>query len=251
MTQNMNSALGVFLRVSVVAIVALLVTPFAQATSIWNVDFVSGAAVMSGPAVVGAAGDYWNTANTSDFGANLTMLDSTGVSGPGNITLNFDKPGGNLFGFGSGAGANPAALMDGFGSSVNGGGGTSFAQLSFTFSGLKPSTAYTVYGYGASQSGTDRGTFFFGPVNSVILGFTSGNSVDINAGANVAWDDFTMTTDASGAFTVRTNFNSNTSAQGPVNGFQIVGPAPVPEPASICLMLAGGLALAARRRRLV
>ena len=248
MYQLLNPILRVTLRVFALAAVATLTTSIVRAASIWNVDFVSPVA-MSGQAVVGSAGDYWNTANTGDVGNNLVVVDSTGVSGPGNIALNFSAPGGNLFGFAAEGTANPAGLMDGFGSSVNGGGGTAFAQLSFKFSGLVPNTQYTVYGYGASQSNTDRGTFFFGAVNSPILGFTSGASTNIASGANIAWDDFVMTTDVLGAFTINTNFNSNTSAQGPVNGFQIVGPAPVPEPTSIFLVAATGLVLLGVRKR--
>jgi hypothetical protein len=241
--------LRVTLRIFVCVALAVLTTSITRAASIWNVDLVSPVA-MSGQAVVGAAGDYWNTANTTDAGSNLVILDSTGVSGPANIGLNFSAPGGNVFGFAAEGTANPAGLMDGFGSSVNGGGGTSFTQLSFAFSGLVPNTQYTVYGYGAAQSSTDRGTFFFGAVNSPILGFTSGASTDIATGANIAWDDFMISTDASGAFTINTNFNSNTSAQGPVNGFQIEGPAPVPEPASICLVAAVCLVMVCARKRL-
>jgi hypothetical protein len=244
-----NSIVRVTASTVAFAVIAMLTSSVAQATSIWNVDLNSSNGVASGAAVVGSAGDYWNVANTSDVDTNLNIVDSSGVSGGSDITLKFSAPGGNVFGFNPVGAPNPAELMDGFGSSVNGGGGSAFAQLSFAFSGLVPNTQYTVYGYGASQDGTDRGTYFFGPVNSLILGVTSGASTDIAAGNQVAWDDFVMTTDASGAFTINTNFNSGTSAQGPVNGFQVVGPAPVPEPASICLVAMSGLILLGFRKR--
>ncbi len=251
MNRQINSIVGISFQIVGLVAVSLLTGSIAQASNIWNVDLNTSNGVASGAAVVGSAGDYWNAWDTGDVGTDLAVVDSSGVSGLNNITLNFTAPGGNIFGFNPSGAPNPAALMDGFGSSVNGGGGSAFAQLSFAFSGLVPNAQYMVYGYGAAQDGTDRGTYFFGPVNSLILGVTSGASTDIAAGNQVAWDDFVMTADASGAFTVNTNFNSNTSAQGPVNGFQIVGPAPVPEPASICLLAMSGLLLTGLRKRLV
>jgi PEP-CTERM motif len=246
MNRQFNSVIRISICIMALS-AAILTTSIGQAASIWNVDCSTSNGVASGAAVVGSAGDVWNAFDTTDAGAAQSIVDSAG----GNpIGFTFSAPGGNIFAFNPSGAPNPSALMDGFGSSVNGGGGTGFAQLAFTFSGLVPNTAYTVYGYGASTDTSDRGTFFFGPVNSVILGATSGASTNISSGAGVAWDDFVMTTNAAGSLTINTNFNSNTSAQGPVNGFQIVGPAPVPEPATICSLAIGGLVGLAMRKRL-
>jgi hypothetical protein len=249
MKHHIISTLSNAIRITVCAVMAMLITPVAQAASIWNVDCV-GANAMSGAAVVGSAGDFWNTAETADVDSELVIKDTTGISGPGNIALSFSAPGGVLFGFNADGSANPAALMDGFGTSVNNGTGTSFAPLTFTFSGLVPSTTYAVYAYGASTTGSDIGTHFFQTIGEAPLGSTSGASTDINAGAGEAYSTFAMTTDGAGAFTILTNFNSGSSARAPVNGFQIVGPAPVPEPASICLVAMSGMIVLGLRKRL-
>ena len=172
---------------SAIVIFASLVVLFGNAAqsqaTLWNVDLVSASGSMSGAGVVGSAGDSWNVFNTGDGQTALTVVDSSGVSGASDIGLFIDKPGGNQFGFGAEATSNPMALMDGFGSSVNNGLGTSAAQQSFAFSGLVPNTQYSVTAYGASQSGTDRGTFFFDTVNGLILGYTDGSSTDITSAA--------------------------------------------------------------------
>ena len=229
--------------------VVLAVSAFgsAQAASLWNFDFSSSNGSMSGAAQLGSAGDAWNVYNSGDVDGSYAAVDSAG----GNpIGFSFSAPGGNLFGFNPSGSPNPAELMDGFGSSVNSGSGSAVSQLAFTFSGLVANTDYDVVAYGASQDGTDRGTFFFGPVNSPILGYTDGSSTDITSARYTSWDMFTISTDASGSFTINTNYNSGSSAQGPVNGFQVQGPAPapVPEPASIVVLLIG-LALIAVGRR--
>lgn len=219
----------------------------AQASSIWNVDLGTSNGTASGAAVLGSAGDTWNAFTTADVDSAQSIVDTAGGN---SIGFSFSAPGGNIFGFNPVGAPNPAELMDGFGSSANGGGGSVFSQLSFTFSGLVPNTTYNVVGYGASQDGTDRGTLFFGPVNSVILGYTDGSTTDTTGLATTAWDDFTIDTDGSGSFTINTNFNSGSSAQGPVNGFQVEGPAPVgvPEPASIVMLVLGAALITVRRR---
>ncbi len=222
---------------------AVSLPAIAANATLWNIDLNSANGVTSGAGVVGSAGDQWNVYDTGDVNNALVATDSAGGNA---IGFSFAAPGGNIFGFNPSGAPNPAELFDGFGSSQNNGPGSAVSQLSFTFSGLVPNTTYDIIAYGASQDGTDRGTLFFGDVNTPILAFTDGSSTDVTSAVNTSWDDFQLTTDAAGSFTINTNFNSNTSAQGPVNGFQIDGPA-VPEPiAGTALALT---LLAIRRRR--
>ena len=91
---------------------------------------------------------------------------------------------------------------------------------------------------------------FFQTINGPVLGFTTGASTNIVGGLGLAYTTFSMTSNASGAITILSNFHSSTSAQAPVNGFQIVGAARVPEPASMCLLGVGAVMVFAARKRL-
>ncbi|MCB1226343.1 MAG: hypothetical protein KDK99_11065 [Verrucomicrobiales bacterium] len=227
---------------------ALAALPLSAASTLINIDFKTGSGSMSGAAVLGAAGDVWNAPNTnpSSSAAVFSLVDSSNAAA-GSLTY-YSGTAGNGSGFNAGTGANPAALMDGIAGSANGGSGTSYAQITFEFTGLLANTTYDIVAYGASTAGTDRGTLFFNTVGGSVLGSTTGGSVDIAGGAGTAYTTFQLTTDGSGAFNILTNYNSASSAQGPVNGFQLQAVA-VPEPSWSVLASFGLVSLALRRRR--
>ena len=234
-----------FQRSLLVACAAVgLVLPAASFGQLINVDFGPGA-THGGAAIFGDAGDTWNNiATAGDAATATTLLDSDGNDVGVTLTITDDGTSGT---FNADAAANPAALMDGIRSNNNGGGGTSFAQQTFDFDGLMANTDYDVVAYAAATPGTDRGSVFFGTLNGPALGQTTGSVVDIfaaNAPGN-AYTTFTVTTDATGGFTLLKNFNSGSSTQAPVNGFQVSA---VPEPGSMALLLGSGVLLVVRRR---
>lgn len=216
-----------------------------NAQSLWNVDFKSNNGSMSGAAVIGSAGDFWNVlgSNPSLTPVSVSLADNLGVVS--SVSLSYTGVGGGGFGFSSASG-NPTSLMgDGIASGVNGGSGTSFAQISFTFSGLSANTQYDVVAYGANTT-AGAGTRFFSSISGPTLGTTTGASNDINAGPGVAYTTFTLSTDGSGAFTFYSNFNSGVSAAGPINGFQVTV---VPEPSTFALVGIGLIGMTMFRRR--
>jgi len=215
-----------------------------NAQSLWNVDFKSNNGSMSGAAVIGAAGDIWNVLGSNPAASPVSVSLANNLGVVGSVSLSYTAVGGGGFGFSSASG-NPTTLMgDGIASGVNGGGGTSFAQISFTFSGLSANTQYDVVAYGANTT-AGAGTLFFNALSGPILGSTTGASNDINAGPGIAYTVFTMSTDGSGEFTFYSNFNSGVSAAGPVNGFQVTA---VPEPSTFTLIGVGLIGMTLFRR---
>ena len=223
---------------------------FSASAQLWNLDFNDAAGVMTGAGVVGSAGDVWNVATIAPSATPvaITLSDSTGDAG-NSISLTYT---GNANSGAEGPGTgNPNTLMgDYFRSNVNMGGGTSAALMQYDWSGFAPNTTYNVVAYAASTAGTDRGTIFFGTIgdSGSELGKTTGSVIDIfdaSAEGN-AYTTFSITSDGVGAVTFYSNFNSATSTQSPVNGFQISA---VPEPATFTLAGFGLLTLALARRK--
>jgi hypothetical protein len=206
---------------------------------------------MSGAAVLGSSGDTWNILEGNP-GTSATvvsgLLDSTGSSSGVSLSyLDFGGDGG--FGFADGGSGDPASLFDGIAQGDNLGSGSSVAQLQFVFSGLPASTPIDVVAYGSRGGGV--GTHFFQTIGGSIDGSTSGTTTSIANGAGDAYTSFQLMTDVSGSFTLYTNFNSGSSASGPVNGFQLSYTSAVPEPSTYAVLL-GSLVLGAmvyRRRK--
>lgn len=230
------------------SLIAVSVAPLSASAQLWNVDFNGASGNMTGAGVVGSAGDVWNVATTAPSATpvGIALSDSTGNAGNSiNLTYTGLESSGTISADGS---ANPASLMDAFRSNLNGGGGTSFALMTYDWSGLAANTTYSVVAYGASTPGTDRGTVFFEIIGGSALGATTGSIVDIfdASAAGNAYTSFSITSDGTGAATFLSNFNSATSTQSPVNGFQI---ALVPEPTTFALAGLGLLAVLWRKRQ--
>lgn len=227
------------------ATLVALALPWTAPAQLINIDFIGSD--MTGAAVLGSGGDTWNYFNTAASGtpAGGALVNSSNAATGASLSY-FTPDLADGFNFSADGTANPAALFDGIAGGTNGGGGSGFAQITFNFTGLAPNTAYDIVAYGASQTGTDRGTHFFPTVGGAIAGSTTGASTTIAAGDGVSYATFQLTTDGSGDLTIHKNFNSATSAQGPVNGFQLQQ---VPEPSTFALAGFGLASLALRRRR--
>lgn len=202
-----------------------------------SVDFKSTSGSMSGAAVLGNSGDVWNVLDANP-GTSATvvsgLLDSTGTnSGVSLSYLDFGGDGG--FGFSDSTSGTPVGLFDGIAQGDNLGSGSGAAQLQFVFTGLPSSTTIDVVAYGSRSGGV--GTHFFQTIGGSIDGSTSGTTTNISNGAGDAYTSFQLTTDALGSFTLYTNFNSGSSAAGPVNGFQLSYTSAVPEPSTYALLL--------------
>ena len=227
---------------------AIAALPFGSTAQLWNVDFQGASGSMTGAGVVGSAGDYWTVAGSNPSATPVTISLNDNNNNAGNaigLTYTGLASSGGLAADGT---ANPQALMDGFRSNINGGGGSSFAQMTYNLTGLLANTQYDLLAYAAATPGTDRGTLFFEALNGPILGQTTGSVVDIfaaNAAGN-AYTTFSLTSDATGAITFYSNFNSATSTQAPVNGFQI---ALVPEPSTLALAGLGLLSVLWRKQK--
>jgi hypothetical protein len=193
----------------------------------------------SAAAVLGSPNSYWNEyAYVSSTPFNLPVVDSTGATLSG-VTLSVQ----NSSGVGSlNTAGNPAFLMNTM-PYMNPGG-----VFTITLGGLQASSEYQFVGYSAYPSLT-LGASWSVTTGSLVSGTTSntGTSADITSGNGVAFADFLVNTDPSGNLVITDA--SLTSSYTVLSGFQLEA-VPVPEPATWALLIGGGVAwLAGRRRR--
>lgn len=192
-----------------------------------------------------AAGNWNNLAGASgssgglvDSAGNVTSITTTFSAGP------FGAEGPNT------ANSNPQQIL--FGGALN----VNFGNASFTLSGLSAFGSYDIVAYysgGTSFPGSRHASmtasgssdiFYIAGINSVYSSYTQSNSTDsaIHAPGNyVLFSGLTGDTQ-----TVSMVYGNNSMS---LVGFQISG-VPVPEPTSIGLILAGGLAILVRRRHI-
>jgi hypothetical protein len=235
-------------------VVAVIFASQASATLV-DVDFSPGAGpAQSGAAVLGSAGDLWNNL-TAGSGTAVALTDVTGAATA--VTLTYSSGFGGSNAGGSVMDAGTSNLMQDY-LAMNG--------LTFTIGGLTPSSSYKIALYGAGDQNSlnggatgGQGTLFtilqtpsptvFGTTTEVNPAAPTTGDRKLSDGPGVAYVLLTANSDATGALKVNVNYNSSSFSTAPVNGFQIVEA--VPEPASMCLLGIGGVAMFLVRRRKV
>lgn len=198
---------------------ATLLAPLASATV---VNFHFGAAVQTGAAALGAAGDKWNAANVIN-GSNLALVDSTGASTP--ITVSWTSgttptQTGTITAYKTGTSMDTATapLMTSYAQSpaVN---TTDWTNLSVTISGLAKYKVYTVAVYGAGTQ-VGEGT------NFVVTGcvsywpMTVGINRQISDGIGNAYAVVSVMSSATGTIAIHTKGNGFLPYT-VMNGFQL------------------------------
>jgi len=147
------------IKLTLILGLAAFVAPYSQAQLI---DFHFGAQTLTGAVVLGAKGDLWNVANTTNGGPlllkNTTGGASTTVSATWTSSAAWEvtKP---IYSNTGGTAMDPATtwLMSSFAGSYAYGSGPT--NLVLFLSGLAPSQAYTLVLYGAGDS-NNEGTAF-------------------------------------------------------------------------------------------
>ncbi|HTY85930.1 MAG TPA: cellulase family glycosylhydrolase [Candidatus Acidoferrum sp.] len=167
---------------------------------------------MSGPAVLGKAGDQWNGINVNS-GANLPLKYADGSASP--VKMTFTSGGGydaNSFGGSTPFASTPCdALMEDY---LYSGGN----PQSITLTGLAANAAYNLILYNAANSGAAGRTTYF-TVNGISRSSVwDGSSSTLIAGVNFV-NFKTALSDSSGKLAIA--YSGNGTAEGDLNGFQI------------------------------
>lgn len=172
---------------------------------------------MSGPAVLGAAGDKWNGIDVNG-GTNLALINADGTAST--VTITFTSGGGyDVYSYDGStpfAGTAWRTLMEDYLITVG-------STQTITLSGLTPNTAYKLVLYNAANtaSGVAGRTTFF-----TVNGITLASVWDAACNMLVAGVDYVMfpaaTSDASGNLAI--TYAGNGSAEGDVDGFQLQAP---------------------------
>jgi hypothetical protein len=209
----------------------LLVASFgalAQAATI-NVDFnTTGNSTYTGTAILG--GGTWNGTSA---GTGTALLDSTGAATTVGFSINggtFDGPNG---------GNTPIGLANDLlrdYRNVNGG------NLTLTLTGLTPNSVYDLVLYAAGDQ-TTQGSSFSG--SGYTGGSTTGAQRDTFA-LGVNYSQGTVTANPTGTVTITVSPNGSTYSV--LNGFQLSGTLPIPEPGTALLGALGSAVFFLRRR---
>jgi len=202
-----------------------------SAQNLINVKPYSGSlSGISGPAVVGSAGDTWNLfgnlqTNSTGYLTNAaTIKDSSGATVSGvSMTLAINTASQPLSGYSSANyNPNPAAIMQNY---IYDGNGDYFTVV---FNGLPTSKPYLIYGMGTGNAQTQGTTWWADTANghanaTCTANFTSGTPLgtrDATQATNqdVCWVQIPATTTAAGALTFRVCKLGATESGGVVSG---------------------------------
>jgi hypothetical protein len=239
--------------------VALATAVSARAT-LYDVQLNGQATAYSGAAQIGAAGDIWN--NIALGASGVALVDSAGQAS--SVSLSFSATNHTASSAYTTVGTPTIGLNDyALKLDWNGVAWAQWPTATLTLSGLPASTAFTLYGYGASayNNYTLGSTWKLGANNggaSDSEAYTWGNPTGMDAkdigNENICWVQLSGTTDAGGNATVTLTPTTVTVSgynqaywQTYVNGFQLQV---IPEPSTFVLAGLGLTSLVALRRRI-
>lgn len=202
---------------------------------------------MTGAGVLGGSGDVWNAylAGWYTYGPQntVTIMDSTGSASAGVTVDVWNYVTGSINA--GGTTANPTALMQDYITSASSGDGW---PIKVQFGNLPVSTAFELVVYSAGDSAGQGATInLTDSAFSTVLtsAVTTGADRNISQGQGDAYQILAGTTDSSGNIYFDV---ANTANWHALNGFQLEL-TPTPEPSSLALVAAGGVALGMIRRR--
>jgi hypothetical protein len=244
----------------ILGVVALAVAGSATAQTLYNVQLNGLATAYSGEAQIGSPGDVWNNLTLGASGAPL--VNSAGQAS--SVSLSFSAIN-HVLAYAYTTVGTPTIGLNDYATKLDWDGvaWANWPTATLTLSGLPASTAFTLYGYGASayNNYTLGSTWTLGAGNggaSDSQAYTWGNPIGMDAkdigNENICWVQLGGTTDGSGNVTV-TLTPTTVSVSGYnqaywqtyVNGFQLQV---IPEPATVLLAGAGlGLLMIVNRRR--
>lgn len=197
---------------------------------------------MSGAAVLGAAGDVWNSfdagnpntpTNYGPFALVDTASNATGIS------LSFNADGGVISGH-SGTQPDPNLTNSYLYNNTSG-------PITETLTGLAPNASYNLVLYVASDDALRGDRSVTGSANTSAFAATGNPQSTFINGENVV--ELTVSADSTGALAIAENDGlTNTSGEVDLNGLQLQSLA-TPEPGSLLLLCLGAGALLVRKRR--
>jgi len=195
----------------------------------------------------GNASDHWNVWQLA--ASYNPVMDSTGTSTGMTVTQTAPNNGAYKNSLGTAMDAGTTYLMGDYQALY---GLPSVSAVTYTFSGLVPTTAFQIVCFGADDDSTHGGTVFtLATANGGATASTSGVDRKISSGAGVAYVSLNGTADANGYLTLTANVNKSTATWAGINGFQLQATV-VPEPGTLALLatgLVGLLCYAWRKRR--
>ena len=206
------------IKYALILAAAALVAPSAQAAM---VDFHFGAVTQTGPAAIGATGDIWNAANTTNGGPVL-LKDVTGTA----TAISASWTSGDswaatstIYGSATPSFMDPATawLMTSCASSYAY--GTGATNLSLSLKGLVPNQAYSLVLYGAGPV-NNEGSKFTVTGAATYTGSTSATNRQISKGPGVAYVVIPVVSSSTGTLKVAGAKGNYFWAT--MNGFQLV-----------------------------
>lgn len=217
------------LRSLVIALAMLAGVPAMVHAQLIDVNFntnslyVTGGGYLHGPAMTGAAvlgkaGDQWNGIEVCSNSTGIPLIYANGSNSP--VTMTFTSAGGyNVYGYSGSTpftGTTYVALMENY--LYNGRLGV-FTNQIITLSGLTPNSYYNLVLYNAADTAAAGRTTYF-TVNGITQSSTwNGSSSTLIAGIDYV-EFASVFSDGSGKLVI--GWNGNGSAEGDINGFQII-----------------------------
>jgi hypothetical protein len=207
-----------YLKYSLLLLLSFLFTLPSQGALI---DFHFGDTAQTGAAVLGTAGDYWNSSNATNGGPVALQTSADAASGA-SISWTSNDSWAATTTIHSNAKSTPMnvateGLMSSFASSYQYKAGSN-TNLTLSITGLAKSQAYTLVLYGAGDQ-VHEGTAFTVAGTGTFTGNTSGLNREVSDGAGDAYIKLAVISSAQGTLKVTTQENGYNFAI--LNGFQL------------------------------